>query len=73
MPSIMQILGYIVLFLSGVGTGLLIYHHVLGSAGFFGSVAANAVEKKLNRVGKKIVGIEHKSNRGHALRNRSDR
>ncbi len=40
--------------------GFLVYHWILGSAGFFGNLAANAVEKRLDKTVDKILGKEKK-------------
>ena len=40
--------------------GVLAYHWLLGSAGFFGNVAANAVENRLEKTYKEIIGKEPK-------------
>lgn len=50
--------------------GFLAYHWVLGSAGFFGKVAQNAVEKRLTKITNKALGKERKPDRGHGLRKR---
>lgn len=74
MPLIMQIFGYIVLFLSGVAAGILIYHKVLGSAGWAGRFVAKKVEKKFKKMRISLSNDDdRKPNRGHGLRDRSER
>lgn len=40
--------------------GMLLYHWLLGNAGFFGNLAANAVEKRLDKTVKRVLGKEKK-------------
>lgn len=36
--------------------GMLAYHWILGNVGFFGNLAANAVEKRLDKTVKRVLG-----------------
>ena len=51
---------YIITAVIALIAGFGLYHWVLGSAGFFGNLAASAVEKRLDKTVKKILGKEKK-------------
>ncbi len=61
---------WILWILLGIVIGFLAYHYILGSAGFFGKLAHNAVEKRLTKITNKALGKESKPDRGHGLRKR---
>lgn len=62
---------FILWILLGIVIGFGLYHWILGSAGFFGKVAHNAVERRLTKITNKALGKEHKPDRGFGLRKRN--